>query len=381
MTRGANRVRALAGAALGSLRRRTLRARPPHPAKILVLHELLLGDTLMLAPLLAALRQRYPAAEIFVTAQPGYATLFSGKPYGVRVLPYSERNPRALTMLDAARGCDIAILPGENRQAIVARALGAKWIVAFAAGRPAWKNRAADELIAFPAEPATLGDMFASLAGHAAPLRYTASDWPAPTYAPFDTPSSAAYVVLHVGAGSPLRLWTEQSWRSLADALAARGLQVIWSAGPQEAGLVRSIDPHGRFRSYAGNLDLAQLWHLLTGAAAAVTLDTGIAHLAKLIRTPTVALFGPGSAVLFGKGRFWRDNCFRAVTSADVPCRDQRHLFRRELEWVRRCNRTLVHCPRARCMEAITPEQVLASLALVMAPGALQVAPGALQVE
>jgi len=372
MTRGANRVRALAGAAFGTLRRRTLRARPSHPAKILVLHELLLGDTLMLAPLLAALRQRYPAAEIFVTAQPGYAALFSGKPYGVRILPYSERNPRALAMLDAARGCDLAILPGENRHAIVARALDAKWIVAFAAGRPAWKNRAADELVAFPAEPAALGDMFASLAGRAAPLRYSDADWPAPACAPFDAPSSD-YVVLHVGAGSPLRLWTEQGWRSLADALTARGLQVIWSAGPEETGLVRSIDPRERFPSYAGKLDLAQLWRLLAGATAAVTLDTGIAHLAKLTRTPTVALFGPGSAVLFGKGRFWRDNRFAALTSADVPCRDQRHLFRREIDWVRRCNRTLAHCPRARCMEAITPEQVLACLALVMAPEALQV--------
>ena len=372
MSRGPNRLRTLAGAALGTLRRRGPRRRPANPARILVMHELLLGDTLMLAPLLSALRQRHASAEIFVTAQPDFAALFGGRPWGVRVLPYRERDANGLAGLAAARDCDLAILPGENRYALAARALGAKWIVAFAAGKPAWKNRAADELIALPSMPMALADMFALLAGPSADLVYAATDWPAPACAPYAKPS-APYVVLHAGAGSPLRLWEAHKWRSVADALAARGLQVVLSGSRQEGELVRSIDPDSSHTSYAGQLDLAQLWHLLAGARAAVTLDSGIAHLAKLTRTPTVVLFGPGSAVLFGKGRFWRDNPLCAVSIADFPCRDQHHLFRRELEWVRRCNRTLAECPRARCMEAITPEQVLASLAEVTAPGSLQV--------
>ena len=203
--------------------------------------------------------------------------------------------------------------------------------------------------------------MFALLAGPAGQLRYAAADWPAPACAPFERPS-APYVVLHVGAGSPLRLWAAKDWRSVADALTAQGLQVVWSAGHTETEVVHSIDPDRRYPSYAGRLDLAQLWHLLAGAAAAVTLDTGVAHMAKLTRTPAAVLFGPGSAVLFGKGRFWRDERVRAVTIAEFACRDQRHLFRREIEWVRRCNRTPDGCPRARCMESITPVQVLASL-------------------
>ena len=56
-SRALSRARTLFRAALDSLRPR-LRARPEHPQTILVLHELLLGDTLMLAPLLAALRDR-----------------------------------------------------------------------------------------------------------------------------------------------------------------------------------------------------------------------------------------------------------------------------------------------------------------------------------
>ena len=99
---------------LGAMRQPRLSARPANPGKILVLHELLLGDSLMLAPLLARLRHRYPVAELYVTARPAYATLFSGRPYGAKVLPFSETEAYALSALSAASDCDLAILPGEK---------------------------------------------------------------------------------------------------------------------------------------------------------------------------------------------------------------------------------------------------------------------------
>lgn len=365
MPRGANRLRALAGALAGALARPRLAERPTQPGRILVLHELLLGDTLMLAPLLAALRQRYAKAEIYVTSSPAYASLFSGNPYGARVLPYSEREPDALDALAPAVDCDIAVLPGDNRHSISARAIGAQWIVGFAGGKPAWRNRAVDEFVEIPLEPTAVADQFALLAGpdDAArrALRYRKGDWPAPSFEPFDKPAGP-YAVLHVGAGSSLRLWEPHKWRAVAETLSGKGLEVVWSAGKNETGIVSAIDPIGRHRSYAGALDLAQLWHLLADARVAVTLDTGVAHMAKLTCTPAAALFGPGSAILFGKGRFWRDSEFAEVTVRQFPCRDQRHLFKREIPWVRRCNRKSPDCPRARCMEAIDIQHVLAAL-------------------
>ena len=364
MQRGANRVRALAGALAGMLKPR-LSARPVAPKKILVFHELLLGDTLLLAPLLAALRQRHSHAELFVSCNPAYSELFSASPYGVKVLAYSERNPDALSALSPASDCELAILPGDNRHAIAARAIGAQWVVGFAGGRPAWRNRAVDELVDLPSEPEALADIFMRLAGsgdeETASLRYRPGDWPAPRFEPFEMPG-IPYGVLHVGAGSPLRLWEPLKWRTVAQVLVARGIQPVWTAGPNEDKLVHAIDPERRHRSYAGQLSLAQLWRLLAGARLAVTLDTGIAHMAKLTSPPVAALFGPGSAQLFGKGRFWRDNPFAEVTIENFACRDQRHLFKREVQWARRCNRKPPECPRARCMEAIAPEMVLEAL-------------------
>lgn len=359
--RSRNRLRAAAGAALATLARRRPRERPENPRNVLVLHELLLGDTLMLAPLLARLRRRYPAAALWVTVRPEHAVLFAGRPYGAQALPFSERTPRAARQLFAARGADLALLPGENRFALLARSLGARWVVGLAGSRRRLKDRAVDELVDVPTAPMSLAGIFALLAGAPDDARFVPADWPAPPFAPFEQPG-VPYAVLHVGAGSPLRLWQPEKWRALAEQLSGRGIKVVWSAGTGEARLVDAIDPDRAYGSFTGPLDLAQLWHLLAGSQLLVALDSGISHLAKLVGTPAVVLYGPGSAQLFGRGEFWRDALFREVTVAEFPCRDQRHLFKRQVAWVRRCNRTLADCPRARCMEAISVEDVRAAI-------------------
>jgi NAD(P)-dependent dehydrogenase (short-subunit alcohol dehydrogenase family) len=159
-----------------------------------------------------------------------------------------------------------------------------------------------------------------------------------------------------------LRLWQPQKWRAVAEALARRGMHVVWSAGPGESQVVAEIDPEGHHGTRSGPLDLAQLWHLIAGAKLLVALDSGASHLAKLAGTPTLALYGPGSVQLFGRGEFWRDAPFREITVAEFHCRDQRHLFKRQVAWVRRCNRTPDECPRALCMEAISVEDVRAAI-------------------
>lgn len=364
-SRALSRLQALGRAALASLAPRP-KKRPRDPRTILVLHELLLGDTLMLAPLLAALRAGHPSATIYVAARPEVLPLFSGGPYGVHALPFSERDPHALRALAPARGCDLALIPGDNRYALQARALGARWIVALEQPGSAWKNRLPDERVPLPDRETALADIFALLAGAPPqPLRYRSADWPAPVAAPFDKPAGP-YAVLHVGASTPLKYWPAERWAALAASLAGR-CQPVLSAGKKEAEVIRAIDPGGRWPAYAGTLDLAQLWHLLAGAQLIVTLDTGVAHLAKLCGTPAVCLYGPGSSLLVGRGEFWRDAPFSEITAPSFPCRDQRLLFKRQVAWVRRCGRSLAQCPRPRCMEAIGLEEVGTAAARALA--------------
>jgi ADP-heptose:LPS heptosyltransferase len=359
-TRARNRMKSLGRAALTALSPAP-RTRPHNPRSILVLHELLLGDTLMLAALFARLRALYPQATIFTTVKPEILPLFSGRPYGVAPLAYSERSTDAFETLRRAKDADLAFVPGENRDALTARGVGAGWVVAFSQARPAWKNWTPDELVDFPSRSTNLADIFASLAGgEPIGLRYRKGDWPAPEHDPFETPKRP-YAVLHIGARSPLRYWPSPRWSELAERLAER-YEVVWSTGPREGQLVDEVDPQRRFRAYPGTLDLAQLWHLVAGADLLVTLDTGVAHLAKLTFTRTLCLFGPGSAPLLGRGEFFADAPFTEVTVPDFPCRDRSQLFKREVAWVRHCARTLDECPQARCMEALSVEDVLRSI-------------------
>lgn len=338
------------------------RRRPAaNPQRILIAHHLLLGDTLMLTPLLAKLRERYPASEIIMTVPKAIYPLYQKRPYGVIVRPYDRRAIKTLWDLLKTAGYDLAIVPGDNRYSWLAAALGACWIVAFAGDRPACKNWPVDELIPYPATPATWGDMVAGLIKGDAPAPYRPEAWPDPDCASFNPPPSP-YCVLHVGARAELRLWPNDNWRELAAHLTQLGFRIVWSSGPGEEQYVSAIDPDGRHSSYAGELNLAQLWHLFKHAQLVVCPDTGVAHLGRLIGVPTVTIFGPGSAVLFGAGDFWKHAPYRAVTIADFHCRDQRMLFKRRVTWMRHCSRSPRECQNNLCMQAVGTDKVIRAI-------------------
>jgi ADP-heptose:LPS heptosyltransferase len=342
------------------------KAPPAAPRRILIAHHLLLGDTIMLTPLIAKCRLRWPDAEILMTCPTDYTELFARRPFGVRILPYDRSDARSIMTLLAQPNVDLAFIPGDNRMSWLARAKNARWIVAFAGDSPAYKDWPVDELRAYPDAPMAWGDLVAGLVDGPAPRPFRTSDWPAPDAAPFARPD-APYCVLHIGASTPLKRWPTERWRVLVDRLRAKGYVVALTAGPEEAQLLDSVDPEHRCARFGGTLSLAQLWHLLAGAALLVCPDTGIAHLARLIGVPTVALFGPGSALLSGAGDFWRDAPFTALTIPDFPCRDQRVTMKREVAWLRRCERLPGdppdRCPQARCMDALTPELVWQAVA------------------
>lgn len=342
------------------------RSRPVDPRRILIAHHLLLGDTLMLTALVAKLRERYPAADILMAMPETYVPLYAGAPYGLRALGWSPRAPTGSPVW-RERGFDLAIVPGDNRVGWLALALGSRWIVAFADDKPATKNWPIDELWRYPDRPAAWSDMVAGLVEGPAPMPFRPDRWPAPPARPKLT-LPPPYGLLHIGASTPLKRWGAAHWLALAERLAASGVEPVWSAGPDEASLVRACDPEERYRSVAGAVSLSQLWHLVAGASVLVAPDTGVAHLGRIVGTPTVALFGPGSATVSGAGAFWRDAPYRAVTVDPFPCRDQRVLFRREIAWVRRCGRTLEECSHPRCMDAIEVDAVTAAVAALGVP-------------
>jgi ADP-heptose:LPS heptosyltransferase len=338
------------------------RSRPTAIHRILIAHHLLLGDTIMLAPLLKRLRHRYPDANITMLCNPAYVSLFEKKPYGVTALPYDPRSLAAHRRLGHQAAFDFALIPGDNRWSWLARALRSHWIVAFASDKRSYKDWPIDEFVSFPSTAETWGDIAVRLCDDSRPDSYAIGEWQQPSHSPFEEPQTP-YCVFHLGASSPHKLWPSDSWLKLISWVESLALGVILTSGRGEEKLLTAVDPKKRHRHYAGTLDLPQIWQLLRKAKFLVCPDTGIAHLARIVGTPTVALFGPGSPDVSGQGRFWKESPFVAVTIKEITCRDQDLLFERKLEWVRHCWRTPAECGSPVCIQAITFDHARRALA------------------
>lgn len=354
----------------GSLRRLfAKRGYPANPRRILVAHHLLLGDTLMLAALLAKLRHNHPQAEIVMACPKAIVPLFAANPWGVKAMPFDQRDAGTLLKLASQGGFDLALVPGDSRHSLLARALATLHVVAQAGDRPRYKNWFVNEQCEWPETPAALTEIFASLAHGADAPVFTPDQWPLAPCRDFKRPEGT-YAVLHLGASSPLKLWPAEHWHTLAEALNAEGITPVWSAGKNETGLVRAADPEGRYLDLSGQLDLLQLAHLLRDARMVVCPDTGVAHLARITATPALVLFGPGSDVLCAHSQFFANSPAIAL-STPAPCRNQRFVFRRHIRWVRRCGRSFddsrktpndplaPHCGQALCMAGLSLEMVL----------------------
>ncbi|MDQ4149775.1 MAG: glycosyltransferase family 9 protein [Actinomycetota bacterium] len=109
--------------------------------------------------------------------------------------------------------------------------------------------------------------------------------------------------IVHPGAGSVARRWPISRWASVARHEQEAGRRVLVTGNAEErdeclalAGQA-SIDPSC---VYAGLLDLDELASLVARAGRVACGDTGIAHLATAVGTPSVVLFGPTSPALWG---------------------------------------------------------------------------------
>ena len=122
-------------------------------------------------------------------------------------------------------------------------------------------------------------------------------------------------VLLHPGAATGSRRWPADRWAWLAAQLAAQGFPVVISGGPAEIAVCREIAQRGTelvrrarhfdahtpdIRVEAGTLDLPGLADLVAAAQLLVCGDTGVAHLATALSTPSVLLFGPTPARWWG---------------------------------------------------------------------------------
>ena len=109
--------------------------------------------------------------------------------------------------------------------------------------------------------------------------------------------------VIHPGAASPARRWPVERWAEVARHQVAQGRPVVVTGSAAERDLAAQVAEQAGLPPdavLAGSTDLLALAATVAGAGLVLCGDTGVAHLATALGTPSVVLFGPMAPDLWG---------------------------------------------------------------------------------
>lgn len=292
--------------------------RPIRVRKVLVVRHGLLGDTIALLPMLAALRKHYAGARIVLGAQPNMKAAelleLSGAVDELVTLDFFSRPTRLQRLRDwwklFAEGYDL-VLNGVSyfliREAFYC---GAPRMYGLYDGHPLQELN--DRVL--PLDPNRHEadnnlDLSAALGAAVAPADYApvlAIDPAAlePASAELarrlQLPPDAPLLLMHPGGNRASRRWPTERFAELAGRMLQErpDLHVVLTGTPSEDPLVARIlaeikGPERTRIGRSGPTDLKSLVALLDRAAVVVSNDTGVMHVARARKRPLVALLGP----------------------------------------------------------------------------------------
>jgi heptosyltransferase I len=157
------------------------------------------------------------------------------------------------------------------------------------------------------------------------------------------------FIFMTAISSSRERLWPEPFWQAVISDVLLSGYEVIlpwWSKEEQERVLrLKQNDPRVHL---IPPLNLTQKASVLAKAVAAISLDTGLAHMAAALNIPNVSLYGPTSAKLTGTvGK--KQIHLSASGPSCAPCVRTKCNYQGDSQY------------KPACLETITPKQVLDS--------------------
>jgi hypothetical protein len=109
------------------------------------------------------------------------------------------------------------------------------------------------------------------------------------------TSGTRRYIVIHPVNSWPSRTWSEENWIKLSDELIQMGYSVVAvGKDSSETGFFNVQKPVHEMNDNIMNLmnktSISQTWYLINNAAAVITMDSGILHLAGTTKTPIIHL-------------------------------------------------------------------------------------------
>lgn len=263
-----------------------------------------LGDVVHAMPVVAALRDAWPAVTIGWAVHAAYADLVSWVPGVSRVHPLAQAiDLHAVAGMRRARYDVCLDLQGLMKSAAYARASGARRVIGFSRS-----------IVREPLAALAYGETGGVPGGHVIDTNLSLlarlGIAPAPPVLRLNVPSSEVLVsvrqllggatvpfaLLNPGAGWPNKRWPAASFGALADRLWQRsGLRSLVLWGPGEEALAAEVVGGSIERAavVAPPTGLGDVLAIARAAAVLVAGDTGPLHLAAAVGTPIVGLYGP----------------------------------------------------------------------------------------
>jgi ADP-heptose:LPS heptosyltransferase len=278
-----------------------------------------LGDMLCSVPLLRALHDTFPAAEITLVAGPVNSEIMQNHPYVTRVITYDKRPlrfPSAVRHFYRAlrdRTYDLAIVPGtvsiSATSNILAYASGAR--IRVGSVGPGHSENGTEALFT---HTTTLG--WDDDPHRHQTLRNLDVAWSLPLTTPsleltigleqkeieaarkFVAPLRAQCKILvgfHPGAGKLPNRWPAERFAEVADFLSGRfGVGVLVTAGPMDDEPVEKMTKALQCSpTIVRGKSIREVASIISQLNLYVTNDTGVMHVSAGVGTPTLSLFGP----------------------------------------------------------------------------------------
>jgi ADP-heptose:LPS heptosyltransferase len=238
-----------------------------------VLRDLGLGDLLVAVPALRLLRRALPDHRV-VLLGPGWVGDVAGFPVDAVADDATAGPPDVVVNLHGR---------GPQSHALL-RAARPRRLIAFGEPPDAVWRAGEHEVARWCRLLAESG-----IAADPADLRIAPPRTPAPAVAHGAT-------LIHPGAASGARRWPAERWAAVARAERAAGRPVAVTGSAGERALAAAVAEAAGLPAsavLAGRTDLEGLAACVAAAARVACGDTGVAHLATALGTPSVVLFGP----------------------------------------------------------------------------------------
>lgn len=278
------------------------------PETILIVCIRLIGDVILMTPLIGLLKEAYPESNIDILVGKGTGEFLEQDPRVRRVL-YSAKEGKgyfreifrrydlAINMNASDRG-NSAVLFAGRRQRVGFYRGGSFW-------KDIWKRTLFTHPLKFPEDipVARYCELVADSLGIPVKRLTVKVFWDAADESRVEAllwreNCSGRFFVVHPFARWIYKYWKLDRFATVSDEIAHRyGLQPIWTSSPAPEEKRLLVDTAGRCRIrpvlIEGELTLNQITCLLSRAVFYLGLDTAVTHLAASTGIPVVALYGP----------------------------------------------------------------------------------------